>query len=38
MFHDASQHNFDVLLFWPLDRLSPEAVLETLQHLNRLTL
>ena len=26
-----------VLLFWALDRLSREGVLETLQHLNRLT-
>jgi DNA invertase Pin-like site-specific DNA recombinase len=37
MFHDASQRKFDVLLFWALDRLSREGVLETLQHLNRLT-
>jgi DNA invertase Pin-like site-specific DNA recombinase len=37
MFRDASQHRFDVLLFWALDRLSREGVLETLQHLNRLT-
>ena len=37
MFHDASQGKFDVLLFWALDRLSREGVLETLQHLNRLT-
>jgi DNA invertase Pin-like site-specific DNA recombinase len=37
MFHDASQRRFDVLLFWALDRLSREGVLETLQHLNRLT-
>jgi DNA invertase Pin-like site-specific DNA recombinase len=37
MFKDASQHRFDVLLFWSLDRLSREGVLETLQHLNRLT-
>jgi DNA invertase Pin-like site-specific DNA recombinase len=37
MFRDASQHKFDVLLFWALDRLSREGVLETLQHLNRLT-
>jgi len=28
---------FDVLLLWALDRLSRERVLETLQHLNRLT-
>ena len=37
MFKDASQRKFDVLLFWALDRLSREGVLETLQHLNRLT-
>ena len=37
MFKDASQRKFDVLLFWALDRLSREGVLETLQHLNRPT-
>ncbi|MEO8736633.1 MAG: recombinase family protein [Edaphobacter sp.] len=37
MFQDASQRRFDVLLFWSLDRLSREGVLETLQHLNRLS-
>lgn len=37
MFRDASRRKFDVLLFWSLDRLSREGVLETLQHLNRLT-
>jgi DNA invertase Pin-like site-specific DNA recombinase len=37
MFKAASQRKFDVLLFWSLDRLSREGVLETLQHLNRLT-
>jgi DNA invertase Pin-like site-specific DNA recombinase len=37
MFEDASRRSFDVLLFWSLDRLSREGVLETLQHLNRLT-
>ena len=37
MFRDASQRKFDVLLFWALDRLSREGVLETLTHLNRLT-
>jgi DNA invertase Pin-like site-specific DNA recombinase len=31
MFQDASQRRFDVLLFWSLDRLSREGVLETLQ-------
>jgi len=37
VFHDASRRKFDVLLFWSLDRLSREGVLETLQYLNRLT-
>src|SRR5438876_610984 len=37
MVQDASQRRFDVLLFWSLDRLSREGVLETLQHLQRLT-
>lgn len=37
MFEDASKRKFDVLLFWSLDRLSREGVLETLQHLQRLT-
>src|SRR3981189_1502450 len=37
MFKDASQRRFDTLLFWSLDRLSREGVLETLQHLQRLT-
>jgi DNA invertase Pin-like site-specific DNA recombinase len=37
MFRDASQRKFDVLLFWALDRLAREGVLETLQHLNQLT-
>src|SRR5205809_8100105 len=37
MFQHASQRKFDVLLFWSLDRLSREGVLETLQHLQRLT-
>ena len=37
MFQDASQRRFDCLLFWSLDRLSREGVLETLQHLQRLT-
>ena len=38
MFEAASQRKFDLLLFWALDRLSREGVMETLQHLNRLTL
>ena len=37
MFTDASKRRFDLLIFWSLDRLSREGVLETLQHLNRLT-
>lgn len=37
MFEDASRRKFDLLLFWALDRLSREGVLETLQHLNCLT-
>jgi DNA invertase Pin-like site-specific DNA recombinase len=36
MFKDASQHKFDLVLFWALDRLSREGVYQTLQHLNRL--
>jgi DNA invertase Pin-like site-specific DNA recombinase len=36
MFNDASKRRFDLVLFWALDRLSREGVLETLQHLNRL--
>lgn len=37
MFADASKRKFDLVIFWALDRLSREGVLETLQHLNRLT-
>jgi DNA invertase Pin-like site-specific DNA recombinase len=37
MFEAASQREFDCLLFWSLDRFSREGVLETLQHLQRLT-
>lgn len=37
MFADASRRKFDLVLFWALDRLSREGVLETLQYLNRLT-
>jgi DNA invertase Pin-like site-specific DNA recombinase len=36
MFMDASKRRYDLVLFWALDRLSREGVLETLQHLNRL--
>jgi DNA invertase Pin-like site-specific DNA recombinase len=37
MFEDASRKRFDLVLFWSLDRFSREGVLETLQHLQRLT-
>lgn len=37
MFSAASKCEFDVLLFWSLDRLSREGVVETLNHLQRLT-
>jgi|SRR6516165_6737784 hypothetical protein len=37
MFQAASQRRFDILPFWSLDRLSRKGVLETLQHLQRLT-
>lgn len=37
MFEDANRRKFDLVLFWALDRLSREGVLETLQYLNRLT-
>lgn len=37
MFQTASRREFDVLLFWSLDRLSREGTVETLNHLQRLT-
>ena len=37
MFAAASRREFDIVLFWSLDRFSREGVLETLQHLQRLT-
>ena len=37
MMADASRREFDLVLFWSLDRFSREGVLETLQHLQRLT-
>jgi DNA invertase Pin-like site-specific DNA recombinase len=37
MLEHARQRKFDLLLFWSLDRLSREGVLETLQYLQRLT-
>ncbi|MBS1827749.1 MAG: recombinase family protein [Acidobacteria bacterium] len=36
LFQDASERKFDLALFWSLDRLSREGVVETLQHLERL--
>ena len=36
MMLDASQKQFDLLLFWKLDRLSREAVRKTLVNLTRL--
>jgi DNA invertase Pin-like site-specific DNA recombinase len=37
MFEHAYQRKFDCVLFWSLDRFSREGVLETLQHLQKLT-
>jgi DNA invertase Pin-like site-specific DNA recombinase len=37
LFEDASRKEFDLILFWSLDRFSREGVLETLQHLQRLS-
>jgi DNA invertase Pin-like site-specific DNA recombinase len=37
MFAAASRREFDVLLFWSLDRLSREGTVETLNQLQRLT-
>jgi DNA invertase Pin-like site-specific DNA recombinase len=37
LFEDASRKKFDLVLFWSLDRFSREGVLETLQHLQRLS-
>lgn len=36
LFQDAAERKFDLVLFWSLDRLSREGVVETLQHLERL--
>ncbi len=38
LFEDAHRHRFSLVLFWSLDRLSREGVLETLRYLERLTL
>lgn len=37
MFEDASKRKFDLVLFWSLDRFSREGVLETLNHLQKLS-
>ena len=37
MFDAASRHEFDVLLFWSLDRFSREGIVPTLRSLERLT-
>src|SRR6476646_3164955 len=37
LFDAASRHEFDLVLFWSLDRFSREGVLQTLQHLQALT-
>src|ERR1019366_841919 len=37
MFTAASKREFDLVLFWSLDRLSREGTVETLNHLQRLT-
>jgi DNA invertase Pin-like site-specific DNA recombinase len=37
LLEDASRRQFDLVLFWSLDRFSREGVLETLQHLQRLS-
>ncbi len=37
MLREASQRQFDVLVFWALDRFSREGARETLNHLQRLT-
>ena len=37
MIEAASRREFDLVLFWSLDRFSREGVLETLQHLQKLT-
>lgn len=36
MFEAASRHEFDLVLFWALDRFTREGVLPTLKHLERL--
>jgi DNA invertase Pin-like site-specific DNA recombinase len=37
MFEDAAKRHFDLVLFWSLDRFTREGVIETLNHLQRLS-
>ncbi len=37
MFSAATRGQFDLIAFWPLDRLSREGTVQTLKHLPRLT-
>src|SRR5688572_19484718 len=37
MLEAASRQEFELVLFWSLDRFSREGILQTLQHLQRLT-
>jgi DNA invertase Pin-like site-specific DNA recombinase len=37
LFEDASRRAFDVVLVWALDRFTREGVLETFEHVQRLT-
>ena len=37
LFEDASRRQFDIVLFWSLDRFSREGVTETLNHLQKLS-
>jgi DNA invertase Pin-like site-specific DNA recombinase len=37
MLQDASEHRFDILLFWSLDRLTREGAYKTLVYLNQLS-
>jgi DNA invertase Pin-like site-specific DNA recombinase len=37
LFTDAARGQFDLVMFWSLDRFSREGVLDTLQHLQKLT-
>src|SRR5438270_4073012 len=37
LFEDAAKRRFDLVLFWSLDRFTREGVMETLNHLQRLS-